>query len=138
MYQQEQKNKLQKNNSSATTVKLHTNNGLVLKDHRATSLQKTSKDIVQKMEVAQLATRKVKNVRFNGYSEALRQLLLRWAVPNGTRIDIQQTDNVGGSFNVKFTNSNGPAITTAKAKGWIQTAINHHQVDSSSEESGNE
>ncbi|MBC8754333.1 hypothetical protein H2O64_06600 [Kordia sp. YSTF-M3] len=125
MYQPEQKKKLQNSNISATSVKLHTNKGLTLKDHRATHLQKTSKDIVQRMEVAQLATRRVRNVRFNGFSETLRQLLLRWAVPNGTRIQIEQTDHVGGSFNVRFTNTNGPAISIATARGWIQTAINH-------------
>ncbi|MEM6719518.1 MAG: hypothetical protein AAF611_09400 [Bacteroidota bacterium] len=103
--------------------------GFTLKDNRNPS------SIIQKMQVIQLATRLVRNVIFNGYSETLRQLLLQWAVPNGTRVQIQQTDHVGGAFDVRFTNTNGPAISIDTARGWIQTAISHHQESSSEDES---
>lgn len=115
----------------------HTNQ---IAQRKSISLQdnRINTSIIQKMEVAQLATRQVRNVVFNGHSYVLRGLLLRWAVPNGTNIQIQQTDHVGGSFNVRFTNRNGPAISIATARGWIQTAKNHHQVESSSEESSSD
>jgi hypothetical protein len=114
----------------------HTNQ---LSQRKSISLQdnRANTSIIQKMEVAQLATRNIKGVRFNGFSETLRGLLLRWAVPSGTKVTVTQTDNVGGSFNVKFT-KNGPPITIAKANSWINAAKRHHKDKSSSEESGSD
>ncbi len=128
------KKQLHKKSAVKTTqnAAAHQQKGTALTDNRMHS------SIIQKMSVIQLATRQVRNVIFNGSSEELRQLLLRWAVPHGTRIQIQQTDHVGGSFNVRFTNRNGPAISIRTARGWIQTAKNHHHDDSSSEASDSE
>jgi hypothetical protein len=85
-----------------------------------------------KSSIAQLARRMVKDVRYDGYSDALRQALLG-QVPNGTNVTITQTDYVGGNFKVVFENVNGPKITIETARNWITNALK--SLDSSSSES---
>ncbi len=85
---------------------------------KALQMKSTKEGILQRKEVIQMATRLVRGVIFNGYGSRLRELLLG-IVPSGTNVTVTQTDHVGGSYNVRFTNSRGPAISLATARGWI-------------------
>jgi len=105
-------------------------------DNRSSTLQNSS-DILQRISVLQLATRQSSPVRFDGTAYQLEQLIRQWGPPNGTQVVVTQTDFVGGMFRVRFTNTNGPAISLETADGWVQAGISHAEEDSDSESSDN-
>lgn len=92
--------------------------------------------VAQRAPVVQLATRVSSAVVFPGGADRLLQLIRQWGPPNGTTVLVTQTDHVGGSYTVRFTNTNGPAISLETANLWVQAGIDHdvHDNDASSDE----
>lgn len=95
----------------------------------------TRDDVVQQMPVVQMATRLVRNVRFDGSAQALRLLILQWGAPSGVSVTVTQTDFVGGNYDVRFTRSSG-TISLATARDWVQRGLDHAGESSSEESSG--
>ncbi len=82
---------------------------------------------IQNKSVMQLATRLSSPVVFAGSAYQLEQLILQWGPPAGTRVAASQTDFVGHSYRVRFTNNNGPAISLTQANQWVQNGIAHYE-----------
>ncbi|NKI95236.1 hypothetical protein [Rhizobacter sp. SG703] len=89
---------------------------------------------VQRAEVVQMVRkRNVRNVRFDGSAYALRTLILRWGCPAAYTVTVNQTDHVGGNYDVEFTHPN-TAISIDTARGWIAAALARAEPDSSDAE----
>ena len=71
-----------------------------------------------------MATKRVKGVSFDGSASELQALIGQWNAIRGVQWSVQQTDFVGGSFDVKFTRKDG-AIDSAEAEAWVQNALKH-------------
>lgn len=92
--------------------------------------------VAQRASVVQLATRLSAPVLFNGGAFRLLQLIQQWGPPNGTHVQVIPTDNVGGSYRVRFSNQNGPAISLQTANQWVQAGIAHADDNDASSDEG--
>lgn len=71
-----------------------------------------------------MATKRVKGVSFDGSASELQALIGQFNAIRGVSWNVQQTDYVGGSFDVAFTRAGG-AIDKAEAEAWVQNALKH-------------
>jgi hypothetical protein len=63
-------------------------------------------------------------VSFDGSVSELQALVGQWNAIPGVRWKVQQTDYVGGSFDVEFSRKDC-AIDSAGAEAWMRNALKH-------------